>query len=69
MNSFESKNCLEECMKDIVTEVNKKVRDSILLGKARVLNVNYCINQNKTITDQKAQRFLDNLPYRGRIKI
>ena len=32
-------NFLEEVMKEIVTEVNKKVRDGILLGKAKMSKV------------------------------
>jgi len=38
---------LEECMKEVVSEVNKRVRDSILLGKAQLSKTQTTIDQNE----------------------
>ena len=39
MNEIGLPSFLEEVMKDVVNEVTKKVRDSILLGKAKMAKV------------------------------
>ena len=52
MNVGENSYFIEECMKDIVCEVNKKVRDSILLGKAKLSKVNIFFIQTQSNFDE-----------------
>ncbi len=44
MTNIATHSFLEQVVKEIVTDVNKKVRDSILLGKAKLSRVSILLN-------------------------